>query len=257
MTDLSYDEAHGVSEKIHGEHPHGKAFDGNMNPYEAHKSEDDDAASVGTDDEALHTLPVADEHGQPAHYPGEEEHKRPAKDLDEEAKKDAPRSVIAAGIESFKYLYSSILLIFSVILVMAAIFSEQTVGTADKGVHPILAFFIFWALILWLAMMEGGQGCLVGLQPIEKALYADSHPKTLKNTSIAHKGDNMERFIVGRQFLVVLVVFVSNLMSSSVSDVDVLGLPDSIQSVFMTSGVALILVTIMLCLLYTSPSPRD
>mgnify|MGYP000096344151 CR=1 FL=1 len=35
-------------------------------------------------------------------------------------------------------------------------------------------------------------------------------------------------------------------MSSSVSDVDVLGLPDSIQSVFMTSGVALILVTIML-----------
>lgn len=248
--ELSYDEAGGVSARMRGEHPHGKAFDGDRNTaYEAHQPEDDNAASVGADEEALHALPVADEeHGQPAqHYPGEDEPKKATKELtEEEAKKDAPRSVIAASIESFKYLYSSVLLIFSVILVMAAIFSEQTVGTAEIGVHPVLAFFIFWALILWLAMMEGGQCCLVGLQPIEKASYAESHPKTFKNTSIAHKGDNLERFIVGRQFLVVLVLFVSNLMSSSVADIDVLGLPESIQSVFMTSGFALILVTIML-----------
>jgi hypothetical protein len=28
-------------------------------------------------------------------------------------------------------------------------------------------------------MMEGGQGCLVGLQPVDKELYRESHPVTL------------------------------------------------------------------------------
>jgi len=59
-------------------------------------------------------------------------------------------------------------------------------------------------------------------------------------------GDNMERFIVGRQFLVVLLVFVLNLMASSVANASVLGLPDIVGEVFLTSGLAVILVTIMI-----------
>jgi hypothetical protein len=245
--EISYDEVHGVSKNIHGEPPNGRAFDAAINPYEAHKSEDDDDASVGAEDERNAILPVADGHGQPAHYPGQEDHHHKAgKKLDDDAKKEAPRSVMAAGLESFKYLYSMGLLIFSVFLVMAAIFAEQTKATSDMGLHPAIAFFVFWFLILWLAMMEGGQGDLVGLQPIDKELYKETHPVTYKNTILAHKGDNMERFIVGRQFLVVLVVFVTNMMSSSIADIDVLGLPEGIQTVFYGSGVALILVTIML-----------
>jgi hypothetical protein len=155
-------------------------------------------------------------------------------------------SMLKAATEGLRYLYSTILLSFSVFLVMAAIFTEQTVGTSttDIGVHPVLAFFIFWFLIGWLAMMEGGQGCLVGLNPIDKESYRETHPKTWKNTSLAHNGDNMERFIVGRQFLVVLVVFVSSMMSSPVPDVDILGLPEGLQSVFLESGVAIMLITI-------------
>jgi hypothetical protein len=125
-------------------------------------------------------------------------------------------------------------------------FTEQTSATGERGLHPALAFFIFLFLIVWLAMMEGGQGALVGLQPIEKEKYAETHPKTLKNTAITHKGDNMERFIVGRQFLVVLVVFVSNLMASSIEGASVLGLPDAVNDIFLATGIALILITIML-----------
>ena len=56
----------------------------------------------------------------------------------------------------------------------------------------------------------------------------------------------MERFIVGRQFLVVLVVFVINLMASAVADANVLNLNDGLAEVFLNSGVAVILTTIML-----------
>lgn len=94
--------------------------------------------------------------------------------------------------------------------------------------------------------VEGGQGALVGLQSVPAYEIANGHPVAYKCTELAHKGDNMERFIVGRQFLVVLLVFVINMMGSASGDVSVLGLPTSLTNVFLGSGLALILITIML-----------
>ena len=94
--------------------------------------------------------------------------------------------------------------------------------------------------------MEGGQGALVGLQPIDKTLYAESHPQALRCTKLAHTGNNMERFIVGRQFLVVLVLFITNMMASAVNDASVLGLPTALNEVFLSSGLGLIFITIMI-----------
>jgi silicon transporter len=136
------------------------------------------------------------------------------------------------------------LLILSVAIVISLIFTEQT--KLAESAHPVVPFLLICFLLLWLAMMEGGQGDLVGLQPIDKELYKDSHPLTLKSTSIAHKGDNMERFIVGRQFLVVLVVFVTNLAGAALPDSNVLGLSDTLTSIFVGSGVAMILMVIIL-----------
>jgi len=221
-----------------------------MNPYTVHQHDDDEIASLGDDSmEDLHertVIPVADEHGHQVHYPGEEKNQPHGKHLEGKEKARAPHSVIGSGIESLKYLYSLGLLIFSVTIVMSAIFTGQTVATGENNIHPAIAFFIFWFLIAWLAMMEGGQGALVGLQPIDKQLYAETHPRALKNTNLAHNGDNMERFIIGRQFLVVLVVFVTNMMASSVKDASVLNLSKGLTEVFLNSGVAVILTTIML-----------
>lgn len=207
----------------------------------------------------------ADEHGKPVHYPGEEDnhqhhHQHHQVERTRDITETPPSSnthddqpplrkwqyLLLTGLEYFKYLYSMALLIFSIVLVLGAMFTWQSTATHEMGIHPALAFFIFWFLILWLAMMEGGQGCLVGLQWIDKSLYQESHPRTLKSTTVAHKGDNMERFIVGRQFLVVLVVFISNLMASAIPGATLFNLPEGLTKVFLESGVALILVTIEL-----------
>jgi hypothetical protein len=197
----SYNENHHVSAHFHIVPPQGNAFDGGMNPFDALHEKDVDEASVGADGAGKQILPMANMHGNPVRFPGEREQQKMAflRNLDVNSQKDAPRSVIVAAFESFKYLYSSVLLILSVVMLMAALFSEQTLATTEKDLSPILAFFIFWAMIAWLAMMEGGQGCLVGLQPVEKALYAETHPKTFDNTHLCHRGNNMGRFIVGRQ----------------------------------------------------------
>ena len=70
------------------------------------------------------------------------------------------------AVTAFKYLYSFGLLVFCVCVVMSSIFTDQTMVAQD--VHKVLAFILFWVLLLWLGMIEGGQGALVGLQPVEK-----------------------------------------------------------------------------------------
>ena len=124
---------------------------------------------------------------------------------------------------------------------MAAIFEQVTQLSQD--VHSALAFVVIWVAVIWLSMVEGEQAALVGLGPVDKELYEESHPKTFRCTSLAHKGDNLDRYLIGRQFLVVLIVFVINLSGRPLPGAQVLGLPRVIQQIFLDSGVAMILMT--------------
>lgn len=56
----------------------------------------------------------------------------------------------------------------------------------------------------------------------------------------------MERFIVGRQFLTVIVIFIINMMASAIPGASALGFPSLVNEIFLASGIALILTTIML-----------
>ena len=136
------------------------------------------------------------------------------------------------------------LLSFSVYMVMAAIVTSQT--KVSQAASPLIASVTMWALILWLGLMEGGQGSLVGLQPVDKGVYADSHPVAHRCAVLAHEGENLNRFILGRQFLVFLVVFVVNMCSSSVPGTTIPGVPDSIVEIFLESGLATIIITVIL-----------
>ena len=151
----------------------------------------------------------------------------------------------AHPVTALKHILSLALTLFSVVVVSAAIFTKQTTATGEKNVHPVLAYIVFWGLILWLAMMEGGLNCMVGLKPINKSLYLKTHPRTYKITSLAHRGDNLERFIVGRQYLDLMCVFLTSFMVSTIDDASVLGLPAIVNDIFLDAGVGVILVTII------------
>ncbi|KAL3936479.1 MAG: hypothetical protein SGARI_002542, partial [Bacillariaceae sp.] len=98
-----------------------------------------------------------------------------------------------------KIVWSLFLLCFSVTIVMALIGTGNTKIASD--VHPAAAACILWAGIIWMSMVEGGQCSLVGLPPVDRELYKESHPKTYKICSWAHKGDNLNRYLTGRQFM--------------------------------------------------------
>jgi hypothetical protein len=101
--------------------------------------------------------------------------------------------------DRFKEAYSVGLVIFSIAMIMGLVFTKQTKLSFD--VAPALAFVVIWVAILWLTMIEGGQAAIVGLAPVHRELYKDSHPIAYKCTAITNKGDNLDRYLLGRQFL--------------------------------------------------------
>ena len=101
--------------------------------------------------------------------------------------------------------------------------------------------------ITWLSMIEGQQASLVGLPPVDPELYKDSHTITYKNGALAFRGDNFDRYLMGRQFMVLLVVFVINQCGQPLDPkVDVLGMPDGVKFVFLDIGLGMIVFTCVL-----------
>jgi hypothetical protein len=96
-------------------------------------------------------------------------------------------------------------------------------------------------------MIEGQQASLVGLPPVDPELYKDSHTITYKNGALAFRGDNFDRYLMGRQFMVLLVVFVINQCGQPFDPkVDVLGMPDGVKFVFLDIGLGMIVFTCIL-----------
>mmetsp|Transcript_1365 Transcript_1365/g.3107 ORF Transcript_1365/g.3107 Transcript_1365/m.3107 type:complete len:520 (-) Transcript_1365:140-1699(-) len=146
---------------------------------------------------------------------------------------------------AFKYVASICLLIFSIVIVVALIFTGNTRVSAET--NPWVALIVMTLAVVWLSMIEGQQASLVGLPPVDPDLYKDSHPITYKNAALAFRGDNLDRYLMGRQFMVLLVVFVINQCGNPLDPkVDVLGLPDGVKLVFLDVGLGMIVFTCIL-----------
>lgn len=151
----------------------------------------------------------------------------------------------AKAFRYFKCTYSMALLSFACCVVFSSIKNNQT-KAYENNIPTGAAAVIMCFLLFFLAVIEGGQGCLVGLQPIDKDLYKDTHKISYMNTVIAHKGDNLERYIIGRQFNVVLCVFVVSLVAGGLKGGCVFSFDTTVCSVFVNNGVALIIVAIII-----------
>jgi len=86
---------------------------------------------------------------------------------------------IDVTITCIKHIYSMVLLIFSVTLVCELMFYQANQGF--KG-GILIGCILYDCLLVVLAGYDGGWigVCLVGLQPVDKELYAESHPVSIK-----------------------------------------------------------------------------
>lgn len=148
-------------------------------------------------------------------------------------------------LDGIQIAFSCILLLFSVALVAAAILPDKTSAWSTFRVPGGGSLVLFWLLVIWLAIVEGGQGALVGLMPVAKDKYRTTHRIAYTCTSVVHKDRSLDRFIVGRQFLVVLIIFLVNICGGFVAKGGpILGLPDTLLSIFLENGLAMMFITL-------------
>ena len=133
------------------------------------------------------------------------------------------------------------LLIFSLVIVHGLIFTRQT--KISDLFHPAMAVCVLWTALIWMMMVEGSQASLVGLLPIKTDLFKDTHPITHSICKFIYTGDNFHRYLLGRQFMVVLLVFSINNAGGPLKDAELWGLPEMVTKIFLVSGLAMILFT--------------
>jgi len=146
----------------------------------------------------------------------------------------------------FRDVYSTTLLILCTVIIMDSIFARNT--NFAKDYHPWISFAALWGGLTWLSMVEGGQASLVGLPPVDMKLYKNSHPVTHSIMKVINKGDNLDRYLMGRQFLVLALVFLENLAGDPIDKERViLGvLPTWINKALLDTGLALFFMTAMI-----------
>jgi len=145
----------------------------------------------------------------------------------------------------FKDVYSTALLIFCTVIVTASIFDHNT--KVAEQTYPWVAYIVLWFVLAWLSMVEGGQASLVGLPPINMSLYKNSHPTAHKIMTVINKGDNLDRYLMGRQFMVLALVFVENLCGHAHDpDKPVLGMGKWVNAIFFQTGLGIFFMTAMI-----------
>jgi len=109
------------------------------------------------------------------------------------------------------FWWGSALLGFSVFFVMAGIGDRvnNPPWKVEDG-HWFLELVLFWLMLSWIAMLEGCQISVVGLQCYDTEEFKDSHPRAYACCKLVHHGANVERFLVGRQFLLLFNGFMAS-----------------------------------------------
>lgn len=136
-----------------------------------------------------------------------------------EAKSNTPLLVT----QGFKYVMSTIITCAAIAWICYGIGSGRAILPGPAVAHFAVLIFV----LILLAYLEGLQVAILALELQSGESWKESHPRAYRLHSLVTKGNNVQRFLVGRQFYVVFVVF----LCSQVTTFPSIHRPDSIPEV--------------------------
>ncbi len=146
-----------------------------------------------------------------------------------------------------RFVISSLLLLFSLVVTSYAIVEKKT-GFWD-AVPGWVALLLFVLDMILLGIVEGLQIALVELKRCHPEAYRTSHPAAYRLGQVSAKGDNVERFLMGRQVCVVVLVFFAAKLTTIHADSDggfLFPVPEWAEVTFMETGLVACVVVVIL-----------
>ena len=146
-----------------------------------------------------------------------------------------------------RFVMSALILLFSAIVTSYAIIERQT--GFYHAVPGYAALILFVVDLFILGVVEGLQIALVELKRQHPDSYKRSHPGAYRLGQIAAKGDNVERFLMGRQvFVVFLVFFAAKLTTIHLEEGEkfLFPAPSWFRSVFLETGILACVIVVII-----------
>ena len=103
----------------------------------------------------------------------------------------------------FSYVWSTAILLFCSFILLV----ELVRGWTDSRLPAVANIIEVLFLLIWMALLEGAFTSIAGLKQTNPDVYRVSHPRAYTIMHSIQKGNNRERFIVGRQLLLMFLVF--------------------------------------------------
>jgi len=140
-----------------------------------------------------------------------------------------------------KYIFSSAATLTYLVYTLWGIWSHQAVLPGPSVIH----FLIFIFCLTLVAYLEGLKNAILNCEHLDEEKKKESYPRAYKIMKEVKQGNNMERFLMGRQFF---TVFVMTLMAqvTSFPEISHLSVNEVVWFIFISTGLpgALIVTTI-------------
>jgi len=114
------------------------------------------------------------------------------------------KRILSILLEIWRYVFSTSLLLFALATILYSMITYKT--TFYPGVPNYAQIILLFVLLILLGTMEGTMMALNQLRRVDPELYKDKYLPYITVT-YARKGDRVERFLNGRQVIVVLCGF--------------------------------------------------
>lgn len=91
---------------------------------------------------------------------------------------DFSEHAITIAWRKLTYWWGSALSLFSFVIMIYTISKQwNNPPWSQTNSHPVLELIIFFLMLTWIALLEGAQISIVGLQGIDFEQYRHSHPR--------------------------------------------------------------------------------
>ena len=130
----------------------------------------------------------------------------------------APGPTPAADLASSSYYYmfcrssaceklKLVLGSMAVFLLILVVFVGVSMGYCVLEVFPLVNFVIMFACLTLLSYVEALHYAVVAVEKWDMSQYAERYPRAVKCHSLVDTPEKVKKFLVGRQFFVIFVVF--------------------------------------------------
>lgn len=135
--------------------------------------------------------------------------------------------------EIFKMVIASIVVTLLIIV--------DIVGIANRfcilQLHPALNFFLLIGALILLAYVEALHYACVAVEKWDMKQYEEKYPRAVKCQALVNTPEKVKKFLVGRQFFVIFVVFlIAEITAFPYMPADFGGMPPALLTVLVKTG---------------------